>query len=182
LTAAVAVARANSASLPSTGKLDSLTFPSTEQDQKATNHNPPFCSWPDNGNLDKARRLLWPIKQKYGDNISWADLLLLAGNVALESMGFKTFGFAGGRTDTWESDEAVYWGSEKTWLGNEDRHAGPDGKPNKDINNRDLAVPLGATRKFAPVNPHPTPSPGLPRLATNNDNVPLYTKSTQITT
>ena len=74
-------------------------------------------SWPDNVNLDKARRLLWPIKQKYGDRISWADLMVLAGNVALESMGFKTFGFAGGRADVWEPEEDVYWGAEDTWLG-----------------------------------------------------------------
>jgi catalase-peroxidase len=83
----------------------------------------PLNSWPDNVSLDKARRLLWPIKQKYGDKISWADLMILAGNVALESMGFKTFGFAGGRADVWEADESVYWGSEKTWLGNEDRYS-----------------------------------------------------------
>jgi catalase-peroxidase len=72
----------------------------------------PLNSWPDNGNLDKARRLLWPIKQKYGRKISWADLMVLAGNVALESMGFKTFGFAGGRADVWEPEEDIYWGPE----------------------------------------------------------------------
>ncbi len=77
----------------------------------------PLNSWPDNGNLDKARRLLWPIKQKYGRKISWADLMILAGNVALETMGFKTFGFAGGREDIWEPEEDIYWGSENTWLG-----------------------------------------------------------------
>ncbi|KKK11915.1 hypothetical protein AOCH_004760 [Aspergillus ochraceoroseus] len=84
----------------------------------------PLNSWPDNVSLDKARRLLWPIKQKYGNKISWADLMILAGNVALESMGFKTFGFAGGRNDTWEADESVYWGGETTWLGNDIRYAG----------------------------------------------------------
>jgi catalase-peroxidase len=83
----------------------------------------PLNSWPDNVNLDKARRLLWPIKQKYGKQISWADLLVLTGNVALESMGFKTFGFAGGRPDQWEPDESVYWGAEDTWLADE-RYAG----------------------------------------------------------
>ncbi|MGV3599743.1 MAG: catalase/peroxidase HPI [Dyadobacter fermentans] len=83
----------------------------------------PLNSWPDNVSLDKARRLLWPIKQKYGNKISWADLLILAGNIALESMGFKTFGFAGGRADVWEADEDVYWGSENTWLGNDRRYA-----------------------------------------------------------
>lgn len=86
----------------------------------------PLNSWPDNANLDKARRLLWPIKQKYGEKISWADLYLLVGNVALESMDFKPFGFAGGRADTWEADESVYWGGETTWLGNDIRY--PDGK------------------------------------------------------
>src|SRR5690606_14614872 len=79
--------------------------------------------WPDNVSLDKARRLLWPIKQKYGRKLSWADLLILAGNMALESMGFKTFGFAGGRVDAWEPNEDVYWGAETKWLGNEERYA-----------------------------------------------------------
>lgn len=90
----------------------------------------PLNSWPDNVSLDKARRLLWPIKQKYGNKISWADLIVLTGNVALESMGFKTFGFSGGRADVWEPDEDVYWGSEKVWLGGDARYgkAQPPGK------------------------------------------------------
>ncbi|KAF7505520.1 hypothetical protein GJ744_000682 [Endocarpon pusillum] len=118
----------------------------------------PLNSWPDNVSLDKARRLLWPIKQKYGDKISWADLLLLTGNVALESMGFKPFGFAGGRADTWEADEAVYWGGETTWLGNDVRYSGgKEGvaghgvvdsdehkKGHSDIHSRDLEEPLAA--------------------------------------
>ena len=95
----------------------------------------PLNSWPDNVNIDKSRRLLWPIKQKYGQKISWADLLLLAGNVALESMGFRTFGFAGGRADVWEPDQDVNWGSETTWLATDKRFTG----------DRNLDQPLGAT-------------------------------------
>jgi catalase-peroxidase len=83
----------------------------------------PLNSWPDNVSLDKARRLLWPIKQKYGRKISWADLMILTGNVALETMGFKTFGFGGGREDVWEPDQDVYWGAETTWLGDK-RYSG----------------------------------------------------------
>ena len=87
----------------------------------------PLNSWPDNVSLDKARRLIWPVKQKYGNKISWADLIILTGNVALESMGFKTFGFGGGREDVWEPDEDVYWGTETTWLGGDHRYG--KGKP-----------------------------------------------------
>ncbi|EEY16255.1 peroxidase/catalase [Verticillium alfalfae VaMs.102] len=116
----------------------------------------PLNSWPDNVSLDKARRLLWPIKQKYGNKISWADLLLLTGNVALESMDFKTFGFAGGRADVWEADESVYWGGETTWLGNDVRYSGgnkgdkgpgslvTDEGHDKGTHTRDLQKPLGA--------------------------------------
>ncbi len=112
----------------------------------------PINSWPDNGNLDKARRLLWPIKQKYGNRISWADLMILAGNVALESMGFRTFGFAGGRADIWEPEEDIYWGSESEWLGDR-RYAGE----------RELENPLAAVQMgLIYVNPegpsgHPDP-------------------------
>jgi catalase-peroxidase len=112
----------------------------------------PLNSWPDNGNLDKARRLLWPIKQKYGNKISWADLMILTGNVALESMGFKTFGFAGGRADVWEPEEAVYWGSETTWLGDK-RYSG----------DRVLENPLGAVQMgliyVNPQGPNGNPDP-----------------------
>ncbi|MFE5597347.1 catalase/peroxidase HPI [Streptomyces sp. NPDC056549] len=112
----------------------------------------PLNSWPDNGNLDKARRLLWPVKKKYGQNISWADLMILAGNVALESMGFETFGFAGGRADVWEPDEDVYWGPETTWLGDE-RYTG----------DRELENPLGAVQMgliyVNPEGPNANPDP-----------------------
>jgi catalase-peroxidase len=111
----------------------------------------PLNSWPDNANLDKARRLLWPVKQKYGRKISWADLMILAGNVALESMGFKTFGFAGGRVDVWEPEE-LYWGPEGTWLGDE-RYSGE----------RQLAEPLGAVQMgliyVNPEGPNGKPDP-----------------------
>lgn len=89
----------------------------------------PLNSWPDNANLDKARRLLWPIKKKYGNRISWADLFILAGNVALETMGFKTIGFGGGREDIWEPDESIYWGDERTWLGDQRHHDGQLDRP-----------------------------------------------------
>ena len=112
----------------------------------------PLNSWPDNGNLDKARRLLWPIKQKYGQNISWADLMILTGNVALESMGFKTFGFAGGRADVWEPQEDIYWGPESEWLGDK-RYSG----------DRDLEAPLAAVQMgliyVNPEGPNGNPDP-----------------------
>jgi catalase-peroxidase len=112
----------------------------------------PLNSWPDNVNLDKARRLIWPIKQKYGRNISWADLMILAGNVALESMGFKTFGFAGGREDIWEPEEDIYWGPEHKWLGDQ-RYSG----------DRDLEHPLGAVQMgliyVNPEGPNGNPDP-----------------------
>jgi catalase-peroxidase len=112
----------------------------------------PLNSWPDNVNLDKARRLLWSVKQKYGQKISWADLMILAGNCALESMGFKTFGFAGGRVDIWEPEEDIYWGPEETWLGDE-RYSG----------DRELANPLGAVQMgliyVNPEGPNGNPDP-----------------------
>jgi len=113
---------------------------------------PPLNSWPDNANLDKARRLLWPIKQKYGRKISWADLLVLAGNVALESMGFKTFGFAGGREDAWEPDESVYWGAENEWLGDR-RYSG-----DRDLENPLAAVQMGLIY-VNPEGPNGNPDP-----------------------
>jgi len=112
----------------------------------------PLNSWPDNVNLDKARRLLWPIKQKYGRKISWADLMILAGNVALESMGFKTFGFAGGREDIWEPEEDIYWGSESTWLGDK-RYSG-----DRDLDNPLAAVQMGLIY-VNPEGPNGNPDP-----------------------
>ncbi|MFE1312773.1 catalase/peroxidase HPI [Streptomyces sp. NPDC058755] len=112
----------------------------------------PLNSWPDNGNLDKARRLLWPVKKKYGKSLSWADLMILAGNVALESMGFKTFGFGGGRADVWESEEDVYWGPEQIWL-DDQRYTG----------DRELENPLGAVQMgliyVNPEGPNGNPDP-----------------------
>lgn len=138
----------------------------------------PLNSWPDNVSLDKARRLLWPIKQKYGKKISWADLMILTGNIALESMGFKTFGFAGGREDVWEPDMDVYWGSEKTWLGGDLRYAhGSDGvvegrgvlptddDADGDIHTRNLEKPLAAVQMgliyVNPEGPDGNPDPIL---------------------
>ena len=112
----------------------------------------PLNSWPDNANLDKARRLLWPIKQKYGRKISWADLMVLAGNVALESMGLKTFGFGGGREDVWEPDESVYWGSETTWLGDK-RYSGE-----RELENPLAAVQMGLIY-VNPEGPNGNPDP-----------------------
>lgn len=112
----------------------------------------PLNSWPDNVNLDKARRLLWPIKQKYGNSISWADLMILTGNVALESMGFKTFGFAGGRPDVWEPEEDIYWGTEKTWL-DDKRYSG-----DRDLENPLAAVQMGLIY-VNPEGPNGTPDP-----------------------
>jgi catalase-peroxidase len=113
----------------------------------------PLNSWPDNASLDKARRLLWPVKQKYGRRISWADLMILTGNVALESMGFKTFGFGGGREDVWEPDQDVYWGQEKAWLGGDLRYSG----------DRQLESPLGAVQMgliyVNPEGPNGKPDP-----------------------
>jgi len=135
----------------------------------------PLNSWPDNVSLDKARRLLWPIKQKYGNKISWADLMILAGNVALDSMGFKTFGFAGGREDVWEASEDVYWGAEKTWLGNDERYSvGSEGVADKGVlvsddnangeqHSRDLEKPLAAAHMgliyVNPEGPNGNPDP-----------------------
>ncbi len=112
----------------------------------------PLNSWPDNVNLDKARRLLWPIKQKYGNSISWADLLILTGNVALESMGFKTFGFGGGREDVWEPEEDIYWGAEDTWLGDK-RYSG-----DRDLENPLAAVQMGLIY-VNPEGPNGNPDP-----------------------
>ncbi|MEZ7812821.1 MAG: catalase/peroxidase HPI [Paracoccaceae bacterium] len=112
----------------------------------------PLNSWPDNGNLDKARRLLWPLKQKYGAKISWADLMIFAGNCALESMGFKTFGFAGGRADMWEPEEDIYWGAETEWLGDK-RYSG-----NRDLENPLAAVQMGLIY-VNPEGPNGNPDP-----------------------
>ncbi len=114
---------------------------------------PPLSSWPDNVSLDKARRLLWPIKQKYGTKISWADLMIIAGNCALESMGFKTFGFGGGREDIWEPPRDVYWGSETTWLGGDKRYSGE-----RNLENPLAAVQMGLIY-VNPEGPNGNPDP-----------------------
>jgi catalase-peroxidase len=137
----------------------------------------PLNSWPDNANLDKARRLLWPVKKKYGRKLSWADLMILAGNVALESMGFKTFGFGGGRQDVWEADDDVYWGSETTWLAGDHRYAHgsagvqkqegavlvSDDDPHRELHSRNLEQPLAAVQMgliyVNPEGPDGTPDP-----------------------
>ena len=136
----------------------------------------PLNSWPDNANLDKARLLLWPIKKKYGNKLSWADLMILTGNVALESMGFKTFGFGGGREDIWEPEEDIYWGSEKEWLG-DNRYTG----------DRDLENPLGAVQMgliyVNPQGPNGNPDPiaaahdireTFGRMAMNDEETVLF--------
>ncbi|MFK7852067.1 MAG: catalase/peroxidase HPI [Akkermansiaceae bacterium] len=150
----------------------------------------PLNSWPDNGNLDKARRLLWPIKQKYGRKISWADLMILAGNIALETMGFKTFGFGGGRPDTWEPDQDVYWGRETEWLATDERYgrsattaksstaeqsdrAPLEGtapsSPDVDLENRDLEPTLGATHMgLIYVNPEGPEGQPIPEKAAHD--------------
>ena len=112
----------------------------------------PLNSWPDNANLDKARMLLWPIKQKYGQKISWADLMILAGNCAIESMGLKTFGFAGGRADVWEPEQDIYWGMEKDWLGDE-RYSG-----DRELENPLAAVQMGLIY-VNPEGPNGNPDP-----------------------
>ncbi|HMS42597.1 MAG TPA: hypothetical protein PKE69_20375, partial [Pyrinomonadaceae bacterium] len=138
----------------------------------------PLNSWPDNVNLDKARRLLWPVKQKYGQKISWADLFILVGNVALETMGFKTFGFGGGREDVWEADQDVYWGAETTWLAGDTRYAQGSEGVEKDggvlvsddnadgkVHSRVLENPLGAVQMgliyVNPEGPDGNPDPIL---------------------
>ncbi|MCK2238284.1 MULTISPECIES: catalase/peroxidase HPI [unclassified Crossiella] len=113
----------------------------------------PLNSWPDNGNLDKARRLLWPVKKKYGRKISWADLMIFTGNRALETMGFTTFGFAGGRADVWEPDQDVYWGPERTWLGGDERYSG-----DRDLENPLAAVQMGLIY-VNPEGPNGNPDP-----------------------